>query len=965
MTKLDAACTARTDAQGLARCTLNPGVSGEVYVVATSIDDDGNVARATRSVWLAGDEDWWFGGDNGDRMDLVPEAKEYAAGSTARLQVRMPFRSATALVTVEREGVLSSYVTTLSGKDPVIEVKMPGAYAPDVYVSVLAVRGRIGGWKLWFADLARRWGLPFFSREGASPTALVDLAKPSYRLGMTRLKVGWDSHRLAVDVKPDKPSYSVRQTAMADVTVKRPDGKPAASAEIAFAAVDEALLQLAPNESWNLLDRMMAERPISVLTSTAQTQVVGKRHYGKKTAEPGGGGGGDLSGLTREDFRPVLLWRGRVKLDARGHARLPVPLADSLSSYKLVAIATEGAGLFGTGQASIRTTQDLTIYAGLPPLVRGGDRYAASFTLRNGTDRPMNVEATAALNPTVAKGNPIRVTIPANGAAPIAWFLDAPPFTGTLKWIVNVRQTDGSARDSVAVEQQVEPLVPVEVWAATIARVGEATQIPITAPAGALSGRGHVDVHLSPTLAPPLAGVRAYMAAYPYGCFEQLLSKAVALGDTGAWNRLAAELPAYQDRDGLVRYFPDDRMDGTEALTAYVLSVTAEAGMVIPDSPKARMLEAMRAVVDGRLKREGISGGDQRLLRVAALAALARNGITDTRMLGGLGIAPADMPTTTLADWLTILDKTPDVTPTLKSEAENVLRQRIVFEGSRLDLVDQGRAPWWMMASGDEMALRALLAVLGRPGWQDDAPRMMIGAAFRQQRGHWDTTLANAWGTLAVRKFASLYPETAIAGTTTARLGGSTLSREWPLAESNRLLRFALPAQRSILLLGQQGGAGPWANVSVSAAVPLRQPLFAGYRLSRSVEVVERHRKDRFSRGDVIRVRLTIEASADRNWVVLSDPVPPGATIVGGLGGQSTILAATGNDASQPSYVERGRDAWRGYFAWLPRGKTMVEYSLRLNGVGRFNLPPSRVDAMYSPDIRAAVPNTPVEVGFR
>ena len=30
--------------------------------------------------------------------------------------------------------------------------------------------------------------------------------------------------------------------------VKTPDGKPAAAADVAFAAVDEALLQLAPNE---------------------------------------------------------------------------------------------------------------------------------------------------------------------------------------------------------------------------------------------------------------------------------------------------------------------------------------------------------------------------------------------------------------------------------------------------------------------------------------------------------------------------------------------------------------------------------------------------------------------------------------------------------------------------------------------------------------------------------------------
>ncbi len=180
-TKLSTSCSATTDAQGLAACKLDPGVSGEVYAVATTTDAAGNVARATRSVWLAGDDAWWFGGDNGDRMDLIPEKLEYGANETARFQVRMPFREATALVTIEREGVIGSYVTQLSGTDPVIEVPMNGSYAPDVYVSVMAVRGRVTGWMPWLSSLARSWGLSWFSPEGAEPTATVDLSKPSYR----------------------------------------------------------------------------------------------------------------------------------------------------------------------------------------------------------------------------------------------------------------------------------------------------------------------------------------------------------------------------------------------------------------------------------------------------------------------------------------------------------------------------------------------------------------------------------------------------------------------------------------------------------------------------------------------------------------------------------------------------------------------------------------------------------------
>ncbi len=965
-TKLGAGCTTTTDSKGLAACAMLPGVSGEVTVVATTTDSNGNTSRAVTSVWLAGEDEWWFGGDNGDRMDLIPEQKAYKAGEIAQFQVRMPFRTATALVTVEREGVLSSFVTELSGKDPVVKVKMPANYAPDVYVSVMAVRGRIGGFKLWTAKIARDWNLPFISRDGYAPSALVDLAKPSYRLGIAKVKVGWEGYQLGVKVKADKARYAVRETANVDVQVTAPGGKPAKSAEIAFAAVDEALLQLSPNESWDVLDAMMGERPLSVLTSTAQTQVVGKRHYGKKAVEAGGGGG-DASAVTRSDFKPVLLWRGRVALDAQGKARLPVELSDSLSSFRLVAIANGGTSLFGTGEATIRTAQDLSIFSGVPPLVRTGDFYGASFTLRNGTDKPMSVTANVKVTPSVATGEPLTVDIPAGGSAPVTWHLAAPANASALNWEVEAKSANGKATDKIAVSQTVIPAIPVEIWAATLTRVGANTSIPLMAPAGALPGFGFVDVKLTDTLSPPLAGVRAYMTAYPYNCFEQQMSWLVVMGDGAGWDRLAATLPAYQDSDGLLRYFPMADLRGSEALTAYVLSMTAEAGFVVPDNAKAKMIEAMKAVLDGRLKREYPWAADDQLTRISALAALARNGASTPAMLGQIAMAPADMPTATLADWLTVIDRTPGTNPALRTTAEGILRQRIVYEGSRLDLTDKDSASWWMMTSSDEMAIKTLIAAIGRPGWSEDEGKMMVGVALRQRRGHWDTTPANAWGTIAAKKFAARYPASAITGVTTLSLGAQTLTQGWPMASSTGPLRLALPMVKTPLVLAQSAGAGPWAMVSLSAAVPLTQPLFAGYKIEKTLSIVSQKNKDRLTRGDVVKVRITVNAGANRNWVVVSDPVPPGATIIGNLGGQSAILAgaASGGEGVSPSYTERGNDAWRGYFEWVPEGQFVVEYAMRLNGVGQFNLPPTRVEAMYSPDIRGMVPNKPVKVEMR
>ncbi len=66
-----------------------------------------------------------------DRIDLLPEKKRYEPGETAIFQVRMPFREATALVTVEREGVMEAWVQKISGKKPVVEVPIKGILRPQ------------------------------------------------------------------------------------------------------------------------------------------------------------------------------------------------------------------------------------------------------------------------------------------------------------------------------------------------------------------------------------------------------------------------------------------------------------------------------------------------------------------------------------------------------------------------------------------------------------------------------------------------------------------------------------------------------------------------------------------------------------------------------------------------------------------------------------------------------------------
>ena len=77
-----------------------------------------------------------------------------------------------------------------------------------------------------------------------------------------------------------------------------------------------------------------------------------------------------------------------MPLDANGDASIEMPLNDSLTSFRIVAIASAEAGLFGTGAATIKSTQDLMILPGISPIIRLGDAFTAEFTVRNASERP-------------------------------------------------------------------------------------------------------------------------------------------------------------------------------------------------------------------------------------------------------------------------------------------------------------------------------------------------------------------------------------------------------------------------------------------------------------------------------------------------------------------------------------------------------------------------------------------------
>jgi alpha-2-macroglobulin len=271
---------------------------------------------------------------------------------------------------------------------------------------------------------------------------------------------------------------------------------------------------------------------------------------------------------------------------------------------------------------------------------------------------------------------------------------------------------------------------------------------------------------------------------------------------------------------------------------------------------------------------------------------------------------------------------------------------------------------WWLMVSTDTNALRAILTLMDDPKWRDDIPRLVRGAMARQKRGRWQTTIANAWGVVAMERFSKRFEATPVTGTTRAGLAGKVKSADWSKESKGTGLSFPWPDGAAPLSLRHDGNGSPWATILGLAAIPLKEPLSSGYRIRKTVTAVEQREKGKWSRGDVARIRLEMEAASDMTWVAVNDPVPAGATILGsGLGGDSALLAEVKKNRSRPVFEERGFEAYRAYYEYVPKGKFVTEYTLRFNNGGNFRLPATRVEALYAPEMFGEAPNRSVLVG--
>jgi alpha-2-macroglobulin len=531
--------------------TFSPKKAGSYEVRIVSTDENGNYLEAGVEAYVMGPGYVaWYESSEDPSVKLIADKTSYAPGETARVLVQSPWVKAEGLLTVERNGVLSAKRFTVESSAAAIDIPIVDEYAPNVFAAVTLFKGRT---------------------SPPSTTDRSDPGRPQVMAGSIELSVPPTKQKLTVGIITDSRTYRPGSDATANVYLKDQGGKRTGG-EVTLWAVDEGVLRLTGYQTPSILNDMYPYRSLEVETADSRMRLLAQSANDEKggessgpNGEPGGGGGeSDANGEgVRSDFRLLAAWSGRVKVGPSGKAVVAMKLPDSLTQFRLIAVAASGAEQFGTTTRSVTVRKPLLLLPSFPRFVTPGDEFEAGAVVHNDTGLAGNSTVSLALgaNSPVEVVGPVSITVPTADATPQevrfrlkATRLGTANFTLRAKLVAD-KSLEPSSSSSTSVVKPVAtsvgPLSDADLSDAVVANVPvtvtqryETVVAAGSTPAGSAPATEQLSVPASASkelgeltitsASSALAGLQTGIASlveYPYGCLEQRSSRIRVLMD--------------------------------------------------------------------------------------------------------------------------------------------------------------------------------------------------------------------------------------------------------------------------------------------------------------------------------------------------------------------------------------------------------------------------------------------------
>ena len=972
--------------------TLAVPEGGSYEVVASATDAEGRTSSSVWNFYATGPGYTAWQRYDHQRIDLVPEKTTWRPGESARIMIQSPWETATALVTVERERVRSHRTFALTSTQQTIDVPLTEADIPNVYVSVLLVKGRTS------ADPGR---------DGSDP------GKPAFRLGYAELRVDDARKRLSVDVSANRDEYRPASNARVSVEVKDHAGRGTAS-EVTLWAVDEGVLQLTGFTAPDLMASVYPPELLQVMTSDSRERIVSRRVLTPKGSTDGGGGGaaggpGDL----RRDFRVLAFWLGSVETGANGRASTDVKLPESMTSYRIMAVTADAVSRFGAGSTSIRVNRPVTLRPVLPRFMTPGDRASigaavtntlsrggsATVTIESADPALLRVDGNAETRVNVGAGATVNVPFDAVALAP-----------GSARVRVTVRL--GRESDAFEIPIAIGAVAPWETTAGH-GQTADRAAMPITSPASALAGTGSLQVDMASTALVGLGEGARYLVEYPYGCVEQRASRALALmlsADLGGAFQLAGltspdlraaaqrsidELLTFQCPDGGFAFWPGQCGVTSPYLASFVVHVLQTAAALGYNAGGPQLDETYGYLERALAQPEGPNPGWSTVYtawQAFTTRGLVRAGRPQDSHITRLAGYADRMPVFALSYLADAMHASNPRDPRLAG-LERRIRNAIRAESAsaHVEELDDPELRWVWSSNVRSTAI-VMTGLIARGSSDTLAPRMTRYLLDVREDGRWNDTQENAMALEALVAYYRAFEAEAPDFTASARIGARELASHAFRGRSTTAVSARVPlADVAAAIAGATGdlvfekqGTGTLyygARVRYQIDPSTADARDNGFRIERRYEpFVEGGTAapgTSFAAGDLVRVVLTITAPAERRFVAVTDPLPAGFEAVDGW------FRTTARDLAREASVEGGGEgSWlerlrRGGFDYVEKfddrvqlfatrladGRHEFAYLVRATTAGDFLAAPAWVEQMYEPEVNGRT--GPARIGVR
>ncbi|WP_419418471.1 alpha-2-macroglobulin [Legionella sp. D16C41] len=422
---------------------------------------------------------------------------EYTAGEDIELQITAPY-TGSGLITIERDKVYATQWFKTDTTSSVQKIHIPENFQGNGYINVA------------------------FVRDWNSPELFISPLSYS----VVPFKLTTDNHKVNVNlntVKLARPGD--------DLIINYSTDKPG---KIIVFAVDEGILQVAKYQTPNPLAFFFQKRALEVLTQQTVDQILPKYIRERELSTVGGDGSeallaAHLNPFKRKTDLPVVFWSGILATDNNLHEiKYPIPNYFNGSIRVMAVAVTENE--VGSAEKSTEVRGNFVINPNVPTFVAPNDEFEITASVANnvqnsGVNAPVTVKLTASLGLTLINSDNTTINISEGHEQTVRFKLKAKPDLGDAKITFTASFGDKSSKIDATLS-----IRPASNFVTTIdSGITKEKRKILSLNRDLYQEHRQVEIATSNSPLMLVTGLQHYLDNFPYGCTEQLTSKAMPL----------------------------------------------------------------------------------------------------------------------------------------------------------------------------------------------------------------------------------------------------------------------------------------------------------------------------------------------------------------------------------------------------------------------------------------------------